>query len=458
MFLKNWDMLHVYRNQYTTTGRKVLEDKEIRTVDNTGNTGKWDSPGTTNGVITLINNFQNAGYGNNGSNGDTAGHFIWPGGDIDGQPQNIRPITNREIVRYEDFDLYSPFKGKTTPSSGQIYGQPHVLSSAIYNEEKGQWEKTVTREFKNESGHTITVREIGFYFRYSSYSNFSMLLAREILDTPIEVANDSYFKISFTYKVENPHEHREMKRVRQYTLPLYYSGHGSTKEDKTFSPALSNQKKRFLLITSYDIYNKTQITDEQLEQYYKKIPFTCEGWIHEKHIGHYSLYDKEVNNSNEQTLIMMDIFTPDDTENNKISIPGYGTVSNYSGNYVIFNVLFLEDSIETLSWDKETGLTRFDTSSSVEVTKLSNEKVIWISSQNPISQQTSFTYQEDFDFCDNLDYYGNYGSDFIIDNTPAISHIFRTHYNSNYEGGAIAKLTVEMKDDTPLYEDVPVQR
>ena len=120
--------------------------------------------------------------------------------------------------------------------------------------------------------------------------------------------------------------------------------------------------------------------------------------------------------------------------------------------------MFLEDSIKNLSWDKETGLIQFDTSTSVEVNKLSNEKVIWVCSQNPYFSQAVLTRQVDYDFCDNLDYYENYGSDFIVDNTTAISHTFKLDHNSDYKGGAIAKLTVEMEDDTPLYEDIPVQR
>lgn len=450
MFLKNWDMLKLYRIQYTSTNRDILEDQEVRVIDNIGNQDTINDRS-----VDFLDEFDNSAYYTSGY-GSVGGFFIWPGGDINSLPANPQPVIEREKIRYEDFNLYSPFQGGTTPSSGMIYGQPHILSPAVYNKEKDQWERTVTREFKNESGSTITIRELGFYHRYVHYAK---LLAREILDTPIEVANDSYFKISFTYKIENPHEHREEKRIRQYSLPMFYSFHSKTSGDPfECSPSLNEQKKRFLLVRHYDIYDTNIITDELLEQYYEKIPLTLEGWSLEKHIGHYSLYDKKVNNNREQTIITLDILTPDETENNKISSPGYRKIANNSGYYVIYNIMFLEDSIKNLSWDKETGLIQFDTSSFVEVNKLSNEQVIWVCSENPQVQQNSLTRQTDYYFCDNLDYYGNYGSDFIIDNTTAISHIFKLSHSSDYEGGAIAKLTIEMKDDTPLYEDVPVQR
>lgn len=453
MFLKNWDMLKLYRIQYTSTDRKILEDEEIRVVNNIG-----QQDYINDGSASFINNFSNVAYYTDGlsSNG---GFFIWPGGDKDSIPATPQPVIEREKVRYEDFNLYSPFQGGTTPSSGMIYGQPHVLSPAIYNPEQDQWERTVTREFKNESGSTITIRELGFYHRrHNTNNSYAKLLARELLDTPIEVANDSYFKISFTYKVENPHEHRELKRTRQYSLPFYYRFYGQTSGDPfVCSPTLNGQKKRLLLVRNYDIYNTSQITDELLEEYYNKIPLTLEGWNSE-HIGHYSLYNKNVNQNREQTIITLDILTPDNTENNNISSPGYGTISS-SGYYVTYNIIFLEDSIETLSLNKETGLFQSDTDTMIEVSKLSNEQVMWICSNCPYLQLNSLIYQKDYVYpCDNLSYYGNYGSNFVIDNTQATSHTFKLPYNQEYEGGAIAKLTITMKNSTPLYEDIPVQR
>lgn len=455
MFLKNWDMLKLYRIQYTSTNRDILEDKEIRVINNIGNQDTINDSSAS-----FLDGFDDSAYYTSGYS-SAGGFFIWPGGDINSLPANPQPVIERGKIRYEDFNLYSPFQGGTTPGSGMIYGQPHTLSPAVYNREKDQWERTVTREFKNESGSTITIRELGFYHRYdySSSSYYAKLLAREILDTPIEVANDSYFKISFTYKVENPHEHREEKRIRQYSLPTSYTFHNQTTGAPfECSPSLNGQKKRLLLVRYYDIYDKSKITNELLEQYYEKIPLTLEGWIHEKHIGHYSLYDKVVNNDNEQAIITLDILTPDETENNKISSPGYGKITSKSGYYATYNIMFLEDTIKTLSWDKETGLIQFDTNTFVEVNKLSNEQVIWVCSQHPSVSQTVLTRQVDYDFCDNLDYYGNYGSDFIVDNTTAFSHTFKLGYDSKYEGRAIAKLIIEMKDDTPLYEDIPVQR
>ena len=450
MFLKNWDMLKLYRIQYTSTDRKFLEDEEIRVVNNIGQSDRID-----NNDADFLKEFINSAYYTSGQ-GTEGGFFIWPGGDKGSSPANSQPVMEREKVRYEDFNLYSPFTGGITLNSGMIYGQPHILSPAEYNSEKDQWERTVTREFKNESGDTITIRELGLYHRHKA--SYVKLLARELLDTPIEVANDSYFKISFTYKVENPHENRELKRIRQYSLPFYYR-FNSQQSGAPFvcSPTLSGQKKRLLLVRNYDIYSTSQITNELLEEYYNKIPLTLEGWTGE-HLGHYSLYNKDTNYSNEQTIITLDVLTPDNTENNNISSPGYNTIYA-SGNYVTYNIIFLEDSIKILPLNKEDGLFQFDTNKKIEVSKSFDKQVMWICSNCPQIILNGFVHQIDYIYpFDNLSYYGNYGSNFVIDSSEATSHTFILPYNYQYEGGAIAKLTIEIKNNTPLYEDIPVQR
>ena len=84
---------------------------------------------------------------------------------------------------------------------------------------------------------------------------------------------------------------------------------------------------------------------------------------------------------------------------------------------------------------------------------------MWICSNCPYFRLDNLVNQLDYVYpCDNLSYYGNYGSNFVLDNTEAISDTFKLPYYSGLEGGAIAKLTITMKDNTPLYEDIPVQR
>ena len=133
MFLKNWDMLKLYRIQYTSTDRKFLEDGEIRVVNNIGQSDHLD-----NNDADFLKQFINSAYYTSGY-GSEGGFFIWPGGDKGSSPANAQPVMEREKVRYEDFNLYSPFTGGTKLKSGMIYGQPHILSPAEYNLEKDQW-------------------------------------------------------------------------------------------------------------------------------------------------------------------------------------------------------------------------------------------------------------------------------------------------------------------------------
>lgn len=450
MFLKNWDVSQLFGVVYAITGRLPEEDREIcyRTTS-----GEARSEGLDSAKQIQIQNWGNYYYSdkpNNTNNSYDNNWFLWPGGDIDGQPARIRPVMNRDIVRYEDFDLYSPFYGTVSPDPNvnTIYGQNHIVSSPIYNKELDQWERTVTREFKNESGKIITVRELGVYgYLYK-------LVAREILDTPIEVANDSYFKISWTYKVENPHENRQVKRIRQYSLPQHnYWGDNSSQ-----THPLTVEKKKLLLLRQYSLYSTNNRTDEQVEEYYQNLTLTLSGWTN-KHLGHFSLYNKNVNNYDEQAIIMIDLLTPDVTENNTILSPAYGAAgSSYlDGRFFTFNYIYLNDNVLDIDYQ---GFYRLDdTQQELTVFKDKNDKsIIWITCNSQRLDLTNGTYQKDYNFCDNLYYYNQKFAIFLMDITEADSHIFKLPYNKDYEGGAVIKLKATMKDNTPLYEDIPVQR
>lgn len=460
MILKNLDMVKLFEILYTYNLRAFSnEDREICIQNYNGqklNPSYFGSSGNY-----TFTRFVNVGREGN-SNSTYDGLFIWVGGDINSIPANYRTGIDREKVRYEDYDLYAPFTGGISPNSGNIYGQEHIVSSAAeYNSEKDQWEKTATREFKNESGKTITIRELGVY---KNIGGRIFLISRELLETPIEVADDSYFKVSWTYKVENPHENRELKRIRQYSLPTEFGYYIEEEAPYSFSPTINGEKKRLLLIRNFDIYNKNQITEELLENYYKNLSYTLEGWTIEKHLGHFSLYNKAVNEYNEQTIITMDILSPDLTDKNLISSPGYGTSIAYSGRYSVFNIIFLENSILDLNWEKnnENFYQLDDSSNDCEVINNSEHQSLWISCTSPRVTLNGGTVQKDYNFCDNLWYYQCHGNVFLFDITNN-KHIFKLPYNSNYEGGAIIRLDITMdvdenEEEIPVYEDIPVQR
>lgn len=442
MFLKNWDMIKACEITRHAITDAYEEDKEIYCRDYTGNYAMPSLDDTFAYGGTSIYSWHNGTYL------DLPDSYyysmLWPGGDINGVPARIQPVINRDKVRYEDWNLYSPFRGGNTPGSGQIYGQPHTVTAAIYNSELDQWEKTVTREFKNESGYTITIRELGVY-----HDNTHVLIAREILETPIEVANDSYFKISWTYRIENPHENREVKRVRQYTD--FWESFVSTKQANRYiiSPRKISQS---LVIRKQSIGTRENF--KTLEEYQQIFALQTEGWT-VKNITSFLLDDrKTVYSYNYNFFVSIDLLTPDLTENNTISM--LSSNDYYSdGYYNYFSILPL-----TL---KITNIDFIEISKKLENEHLvynSNEEkhLIWITVGGPIDKQYEPARQLDNNFCDCAYRYNNYATSFFFDETQSQEHVFYIRNTSDQPATVVVKLQATTENDSLLYEDIPVQR
>jgi hypothetical protein len=232
MFLRNWDMQRVYETILTAPYRRRNDDATIRMYNYCEDMVTPRNASNSYPYLTI--NWVTTGYeGSPGSGSDS--FMIWPGGKVgDVYPRIQRGIENK-VARYEDYNLYSPFYGGTGVASNyHIYGQQHLGSGYKYNEEEDSWEYTVTREFKNISGKEITVEEVGVYGWQSS------LMAKEVLEEPIVVQNDSYFKLSFTYKLENPHENRKIKRVQSIYNGGWNQGNHTTVLNRT--DAIKNGK------------------------------------------------------------------------------------------------------------------------------------------------------------------------------------------------------------------------
>lgn len=445
MFLKNWDMTRLKLITASAADKSINEDQDgvFRYYN-----GKYGSFNISSGDSQQILNYSlyiwsNSGYPNQDVD---YGHFIWPGGDVNGVPARIRPSMEKNNIKYEDFDLYSPFYGGTAPGSGQIYGQPHNVTSATYNTELDQWEKTVTREFKNISGHTITIRELGFYVD-------RVLMAREILDTPIEVQNDGYFKMSFTYRVENPHEHRTVKRIKQYSRTFYFDYYNSStlQADRSFS--LDKNNGRVLMIAKWCHSSRPN----SIDNYY----LDFQGWTGKEIVEPILAGNSNSNNNFFTTRIY--ILTPEDGEDNSIRMTNS---TRYDGRYNCTYV-FLKDNISDITSQPIQGENYFidlEFSNDTEITlnKTALEKnIIWLALSNPYHNTPNF-YQKDTNFCD-YDYVNGVNeTSLFFDDTDATEHtIGFSHYyqtDTHFRSYVFLKLKAIMKDNTPLYEDIPVQR
>lgn len=67
-----------------------------------------------------------------------------------------------------------------------------------YNTENKTCDNTITVSLLNNSGTSQTIREVGVIF------NDTLLIYRKVLETPLIVPIDGYFKVSFNYSVPIP--------------------------------------------------------------------------------------------------------------------------------------------------------------------------------------------------------------------------------------------------------------
>lgn len=215
--------------------------------------------------------------------------MIWVGGERNGgnfylSKPGISPIKEQ----YNDYNLYCPFAGATTDSDSneqiEVLPQNTVIGQAYYDKEDKKWKRQVTREFKNISKRiteddtgarvitrdTIIVKEIGIFYR-------NCLIAREILDTPIEVPGEAYFKVGYTLICEEANPNEEIVRTRLYDRVYYkysYSGSFTESFDKSNRIIIATNKLteiRNLDVLSEEnyIYKIDKDTFSEGESYYK---------------------------------------------------------------------------------------------------------------------------------------------------------------------------------------------
>jgi len=98
------------------------------------------------------------------------------------------------------FDVAQYNLGSKIPN-GNGTGQIGYQGVTVYQDMPNQ--KTWQRAFVNTSGGDITVREIGFAVKAGITTLYSILLARDVLSTPVTVPNYGTLVIRYTFKI-NP--------------------------------------------------------------------------------------------------------------------------------------------------------------------------------------------------------------------------------------------------------------
>jgi hypothetical protein len=442
MFLKNWDMSKIYQINGDTVGETRLNrDKEIILR-------YYDGSFSTNYIGSHDFSFWSNGYYQKSpvdyDDSKRVSYSLWPGGDIENAPARIIPGIEPKKISYEDYNLYSPFNGGNAPGTGTIYGQSHILSSVVYNEEKDTWERTVTREFKNISGKEITIKELGVF------QCTGVFVAREILEEPIVVQDDSYFKLSFTWTIENPHENKKEERIRLYSLPFYSKKDASETTPHYIVPVL---KKRMILVRIGSIFNLS--SPETIESHKENFQLTLEGWNAKNLTSFFTDERTSSNYNNELNFVSIELLTPDENEKdlNKITQPH--NYNGYNYYYTFFGWIYLEDDVIDVSY-KEKSLIR-QLVNPIVVNKEKDEKnILWIGVDN-IQHKSPWHNQLDENYCDFYYVSSHQNACFFFDQTDATEHSFLIGNDSLYEAIAMVRLDLTLKEGEVLYKDVPVK-
>ena len=427
MFLRNWDNYKTYEVASVGVSLDVFPDKETYLKQYNGN---YTAPPWQNDDYNYIN-WADTNNGYYKDNPTSTYFFIWPGGKVGDTYTRPQPGIDNKIIKYEDHNLYSPFYGGYQEESGvHIYAQRHIGSGYTYDKDNDTWSYTVTREFKNISGKEITIEEVGVFGWVQS------LYAKEILDEPIIVQNDSYFKLSFTYKVDNPHENRKVNRIRE----IRYGGYTSDYRNETkLSPS---KEKNIILITQTD-YSTTNTASM-----FDTMGLTLKGW--EK------IQDSINIVSSNKYAIQINFLRPlkDSTENEIAS------ASYYYSNSIYFHFYYCSDNLESFS---------LKSSIQISTTELKNSLEFSITPELNKSNRMYLMFREypasvgivqlDEDRCDFFYQYYQY-QNLFLDTSNALSHTFKSSFN-NYNLWCLV-LDPVMKTDAdgneiPLYHDEPVK-
>lgn len=100
---------------------------------------------------------------------------------------------------------------------GQLAYSAQSEPVTTYNTSTKKYTQTITRVFNNNSGSSITIKEIGLISRISPWTTSTSsyyLMARDVLDTPVVVANGA--QLTVTYELTSPEFTIDTGDVRPY--------------------------------------------------------------------------------------------------------------------------------------------------------------------------------------------------------------------------------------------------
>lgn len=262
MFLRNWDNLMLGNNFYSSMEdgeQSIFGDRSISYVGRNGLIGYEKSDIYRGLKVSGANKYIDIGAGT-AERGEVAGVY--------------HPDLLKGEVDYDDYDLSYRYTITDTDkglNSNTIYGQSTLHGKTIYNKEKKKWERTVTREFKNNYSFPIIIGEIGLFLadiNVGGYNLNSVLLAREVFEQPVTVEPEAYFKASFTYECENPYPHKT-----KYISRLYDFGRGlnTTSNNICSIDNLNYSHPYILFISESPIKNLDELKERGDISFYKVI-------------------------------------------------------------------------------------------------------------------------------------------------------------------------------------------
>lgn len=131
------------------------------------------------------------------SSSNTAANNIGLNGAIN-NAQGIVVGGSAEPFSAEDFCMWSNIAPGS--AAGQLVYDATILGAATYDSGTKTWTTTHLRQFNNNSGGSITVNEIGLTSFLRVGSNWTtFLLARDVLSSPVAVANGAQLTITYTF-------------------------------------------------------------------------------------------------------------------------------------------------------------------------------------------------------------------------------------------------------------------
>ncbi len=109
--------------------------------------------------------------------------------------------TGDTAASFEDYKLETIILNGST--SGKLAWDAAVPGTPAYNTETGKWTNTFYRDFTNNSGETITVKETGLYWNVNP-GGVTACVERHVLASTVDVADGQTMRVTYTIELTFP--------------------------------------------------------------------------------------------------------------------------------------------------------------------------------------------------------------------------------------------------------------